>query len=132
MSYILIVDDDEDFSAAVATALRHAGHETKVLHETGGVPAEVERRRPDLLVLDVMFPEDKTAGFTLARTLRAKEREAGRPPIPAVMLTAVNEKFPLGFNPKDIDEDWLPVAAFLEKPIDLDALAAKVAELLPR
>jgi hypothetical protein len=47
------------------------------------------------------------------------------------MLTAVNTRFPLGFGPKDIDERWLPVTDFLEKPVDFDTLRHKVAQLLP-
>jgi CheY-like chemotaxis protein len=50
--------------------------------------------------------------------------------IPILMLTAINTKFPLGFGAKDIDEDWLPVTDFLEKPVDFDLLRQKVAQLL--
>jgi hypothetical protein len=46
------------------------------------------------------------------------------------MLTAVNTRFPLGFSSQDIDEDWLPVTDFLEKPVDLDVLAERVAAIL--
>jgi DNA-binding NtrC family response regulator len=42
----------------------------------------------------------------------------------------VNTRFPLGFSSKDIDEDWLPVTDFLEKPVDLDVLADRVATML--
>jgi len=48
------------------------------------------------------------------------------------MLTAVNTKFPLGFGPKDIDDRWLPVTDFLEKPVDFDVLICKVAQHLQR
>lgn len=128
MAYILIVDDDEDFSLAVAIALRHAGHETKVLHETSGALDEIARRAPDLLILDAMFPEDKRAGFHLARAVH--ERFAGMRRIPVLMLTAVNERLPLGFSPKGLDDARLPVDAFMEKPVDLDALAERVRGLL--
>ena len=48
------------------------------------------------------------------------------------MLTAINSKFPLGFGARDIDEQWLPVSDFLEKPIDLEVLRDKVAQLLQK
>ncbi len=48
------------------------------------------------------------------------------------MLTAVNQKFPLGFSNSDIDSTWLPVAEFLEKPIDFDVLKAKINKVLQR
>lgn len=52
--------------------------------------------------------------------------------IPVLMLTAVNAKFPLGFSSRDIDDAWLPVSDFLEKPVDLDVLRDKVAALLQK
>jgi hypothetical protein len=50
--------------------------------------------------------------------------------VPILMLTAVNIRFPLGFSAKDIDDDWMPVTEFLEKPVDLDVLAERVDTIL--
>ena len=92
--------------------------------------AKMEARTPDLAILDVMFPEDSTAGFTLARAMRHyNEKLKG---IPILMLTAVNIKMPLGFSEKDIDDHWLPVSDFVEKPVDFDVLQSKVAALLKK
>ena len=33
---------------------------------------------------------------------------------------------------RDIDDKWLPVADFLEKPVDFDVLVGKVKELLEK
>jgi hypothetical protein len=50
------------------------------------------------------------------------------------MLTAINAKSPVGFgfSSADIDEDWLPVTDFLEKPVDLDVLLERVSTLLAK
>jgi len=128
MAYLMIVDDDEDFAAAAATVLRSAGHEVEVQLETEGAVASMQQRRPDLVILDVMFPESSSAGFELARVMRHEKEDLQR--IPILMLTAVNQRFPLGFSSYDIDDEWLPVADFLEKPVDLSALEARVATLL--
>lgn len=128
MAYLLIVDDDEDFAAAAATALRNADHEVQIELDTDSAVKSMEKRRPDLVILDVMFPEDSSAGFELARTMRHyNEKLKG---IPVLMLTAVNARFPLGFGPRDIDDAWLPVSDFIEKPVDFDVLRNKVKALL--
>jgi hypothetical protein len=48
------------------------------------------------------------------------------------MLTAVNVRFPLGFGVHDIDEKWLPVSDFVEKPVDFSVLCSKVSALLAK
>ena len=68
--------------------------------------------------------------FELARLLKHHNEKLKDTPI--LMLTAVNAKFPLGFSSADIDERWLPVSDFLEKPIDLEVLRAKVATMVDR
>jgi len=128
MANLLIVDDDADFAGAAAKVLQAAGHRVGVELETGAALARMEQTPPDLVVLDVMFPEDDAAGFELARHMR---REGGPlAQVPILMLTAINIKFPLGFGSQDIDDIWLPVDDFLEKPVDLDALQQKVTAML--
>lgn len=128
MAYVLIVDDDEDFAQTTATVLRKQGHEVQIELDTQDAAESMQNNLPDLVVLDVMFPEDASAGFELARFMRHENEQLKT--IPILMLTAINAKFPLGFGPKDINSEWLPVSDFLEKPVDFDVLLDKVAKLL--
>ena len=128
MAYLMIVDDDEDFARAAAKALASDGHEVGVALEIEAAVKSIEQRRTDLLILDVMFPEDESAGFELARRI-AYGSEAFQG-IPVMMLTAINQKFPLGFGPSDIDDCWMPVRDFVEKPVDLKVLRSRVSVLL--
>jgi CheY-like chemotaxis protein len=124
MAYLLIVDDDPDFAGAVAAVCESLGHEITTVHSTGPALEEIQQRRPDGILLDVIFPEDPGGGFQLAREIR---RRFGN--IPVLMLTAVNQQFPLGFSDKDIDSKWLPVTDFLEKPVDFDVLKERITQL---
>jgi CheY-like chemotaxis protein len=128
MPYLLIVDDDEDFASTTATVLRSEGYEVEVELDIDSAVISMESKPPDLAILDVMFPEDASAGFELARLMRHEKEPLKK--IPILMLTAINTKFPLGFGSKDIDEEWMPVTEFLEKPVDFDVLRDKVAKLL--
>ncbi len=125
MAYLMIVDDDPEFASAVATVCEAMGHEVCTLTTTAGALQKVGERMPDGMVLDVMFPEDPSAGFQLARELRRRH-----PALPILMLTAVNQQFPLGFSTRDIDPKWLPVTDFLEKPVDFALLREKLNHLL--
>ena len=125
MAYVLIVDDDVDFAAAVSTMLTGRGHETGTETDADKAVDRIRQRRPDVVVLNVMFPENDTAGFDVARAIR---RNFGA--LPVILLTAVNNTFPLGFSNKDRDATWLPVAEFMEKPVNLNRLCEKVAGLV--
>jgi DNA-binding response OmpR family regulator len=128
MAHLMIVDDDEDFATAAATALRGAGHEVEMETDVDRAIAHMEAKPPELLVLDVMFPDDACGGFELARSLRSREDPLSK--IPILMLTGINTEFPLGFGPQDIDDAWLPVSDFLEKPVDFRVLRKKVETML--
>ena len=128
MSYILIIDDDEDFSSAAAMVLRDAGHEVAAELDINSAENSIKQRQPDLIILDVMFPENDSAGFEFARKI--KHSKDNITDIPILMLTAVNSSFPLGFSSSDIDEDWLPVDTFIEKPIDFEIFVQKINKLI--
>ena len=125
MAYVLIVDDDMNFAGAVGTVLQSRGHEVAVETDPEKTVNRIHDRRPDAIILDVIFPESDTAGFDVARSI---QRTFGD--LPILMLTAVNRSFPLGFSNKDRDPMWLPVVEFMEKPIDLARLCESVSGML--
>jgi CheY-like chemotaxis protein len=127
MAFVLIVDDDTDFAGAVGTMLKSRGYETAAEIDAERALDRIRERRPDVVILDVMFPENDTAGFDVARAIR---RNFGG--LPVVLLTAVNNTFPLGFSNKDRDPTWLPVAEFMEKPIDLNRLCDKIDSIVSK
>jgi DNA-binding response OmpR family regulator len=128
MAYLMIVDDDDNFASATAVALQHAGHEVTISPDPAAAVADMGARVPDLIILDVMFPEAASGGFELARFIRRADSPLAE--VPILLLTAVNARFPLGFGPQDIGESWLPVSDFLEKPVDLRVLLTRVNALL--
>jgi len=130
MAYVMIVDDDQDFAETIAIVVKREGHEVLMKYDTESAFESMKCKTPDLVLLDVMFPEDSSAGFELARVMRQENEELKM--VPILMLTAINAKFPLGFGPNDIDSEWMPVTDFLEKPVDFDVLRDKVAKLLSR
>ena len=128
MAYVLIVDDDEDFADTTATVIKSEGHDVHIELDNESAAQSIQNRTPDLVILDVMFPEDASAGFELARFMRHENETLKM--VPILLLTAIKTKFPLGFGPNDIDSEWMPVTDFLEKPVDFDVLRGKVASLL--
>ena len=128
MAYVLIVDDDVDLTEAMAVILRSAGHEVEIrLDPESGILA-VKEKMPDVMVLDVMFPENVDGGFQVARAIAELGKEYHK--IPILMLTSVNKVHPFGFTKDDIDPGWLPVTNFVEKPVNPDQLIQLVSDLL--
>jgi twitching motility two-component system response regulator PilH len=124
---ITIIDDDVDQAQDLADLLGGAGHTTGMMHQVAGAVEKLAQDKPDMVILDVMFPENPSAGLELAIEIR-KNPATGD--LPILLLTGVNQEFPLGLSDKDIDPKWLPIEDFVEKPINHQALLGKVAKLL--
>ncbi len=123
-SKVLLVDDDRDFLETNRLVLESNGYEVHAAHDGESGKKKALEVQPDVIVLDVMM-ETNQAGFDAARWLRSQEATNG---IPIIMLTAINQEFPLNF---DKDEVWLPVDEFLEKPISPEKLLKTVKEKAP-
>ena len=79
---ILIVDDEPNIVTSLTFLMKKSGFETSVARDGDEALAEVERYRPDLVLLDVMMP--KRGGFEVCQMLRA----AGQTQLKIILLTA--------------------------------------------
>lgn len=129
MKKVYIVDDDRNIVESITMVLNAEGFETEAQYDEDDLIDNVKGFSPDLVILDVMFPEDDSAGFKMAREL--KDDEATKE-IPILMLSAINEKglYAGTFSNRDIDDEYLPVSDFVEKPIHPTKLVEKVKTLI--
>jgi len=129
MAKILIVDDDLDIIDSLRMILEANGHQIVVKTDTDNLVDSVMQTSPDLIILDIIFPENPNAGFAAARELHKTESVKN---IPVLLLSAVNQmsKMSFGFSEADISEDFMPVRGFIEKPVEPAVLLSKVNELL--
>ena len=82
MPKVLIVDDEPNIVLSLQFLMKKAGFETSVARDGDEALVEVERFRPDLVLLDVMMP--KRDGYEVCQQLRA----SGWDDLKIVMLTA--------------------------------------------
>jgi CheY-like chemotaxis protein len=125
MANILCIDDDRDILEACEVILAGQGHKVQTAASGREGLEKASKSRPDLIILDVMM-DDTTDGFHAAYKFRKDEKLRY---VPILLFSAINEHFPQKFDPKT-DREYLPVDAFLEKPLKPKELLAKTAELL--
>ncbi|OGO20027.1 MAG: hypothetical protein A2Z14_18730 [Chloroflexi bacterium RBG_16_48_8] len=129
MNKILIIDDDPDIVTSVRLTLESEGFQVSAAENGTEGLRKIKSERPDLIILDVMM-DTMTEGFQLSLELRSPDptsEYAQYKNIPILMLTSIHSTTSLRFGPT---EDYLPVDAFIDKPIDPESLLVKVKELL--
>lgn len=121
--YVLIVDDDPDMVETVGMMLESKGYEVGKAYD--GVEGEesVMKRRPDLLVLDVMMPRKN--GYVLCAELKKNKDTRD---IPIILLTAVGEAVP---TTSYSHADGMSTEAddYIPKPVDTEILIESIERL---
>lgn len=112
MNKILIIDDDLDILETMGSLLEYEGFEIQSAETVEKGLQMIDQISPDLILLDVMFPEKKTRGFEAAAEIKAKH-----PKIPIFVLTAINREYAFDFSKDDIKAE-----EFLNKPVKIDRL----------
>lgn len=128
---ILIIDDDDDLVHALRLPLEAAGYSVARAASGSEGLQLVKTVNPDLIILDVMM-DTTTDGFHVSLTLRSRDPASeykAYSKVPILMLTSIHTTTSLRFGP---DQDYLPVDAFLEKPIEPAELLKKVREFVPK
>ena len=115
---VLIVDDDARLSAMLAEYLSGNGFDVSRAGTAGAGVAEIARREPDVVVLDVMLPDFD--GFEALRRIRLTSQ------VPIVMLTAKGDETDRIVGLEIGADDYLP------KPFNPRELLARLRAVLRR
>lgn len=115
---ILVVDDEEKIQRLVVTELRNQGFKTVQAKNGREAIAEVERVRPDLVILDILLPDHD--GMEVLRRIRE------RSDVPVIFLSAK------GADMDKIRGLELGADDYIAKPFNPEELAARVRAVLRR
>ncbi|HWX21341.1 MAG TPA: response regulator [Candidatus Binatia bacterium] len=125
---ILVVDDDAVVQRALSVKLHAAGYDVLVANDGAEAMGSVRQNRPDLILLDVIFPPDVAHGggvswdgFLLLAWLRRMDEARD---IPVVMISGDD-------SPEQIQRARAAGAnGFFPKPINYDGLVNTLAQIL--
>lgn len=121
MKTVYIVEDDADIRELVIYALNSGGFEAKGF-ETGAVFfAEAEKKPPNLVLLDIMLPEDD--GLSILKKLRGSNRFKATA---VIMLTAKGSEFD---KVKGLD---MGADDYMAKPFGVTELISRINAVLRR
>lgn len=113
---VLIVDDTPDNLALLSDALDAAGYMVLVAMDGASALERMQRRRPDVVLLDAVMPG--LSGFETCRRIKAQAEIAD---IPVLFMTALTESEHVveAFTAGGID--------YVTKPLKTDEVLARVA-----
>jgi DNA-binding response OmpR family regulator len=117
--YILVVDDDQFANSLVQFVLSKEGYEVQTTDNPRGALQMIQKREPDLLIIDVMMPY--ITGFEFATRLRTEGYD-----IPIIFMTAQDgiESKLQGFN--------IGADDYICKPFNHQELVARVQAVMRR
>lgn len=119
--HILVVDDDKSIVRVVKGYLEQANYTVLTAHDGASALHILRNEKPDLLVLDLMLPDQD--GWEITRILRSDKTLAA---IPIIMLTARVEDTDMIVGLELGADDYIT------KPFNGSGLVARVRSLLRR
>jgi two-component system cell cycle response regulator len=117
-SRVLVVDDDE-LNVRLLEGILSDKYEITTAYNGKEALLEVEKKPPDLILLDIMMPG--MTGYEVCKKLKGDKKTLH---IPIVMVTALTEK---AEKIKGIEAG---ADDFLNKPVDVNELMVRVKSLL--
>jgi CheY-like chemotaxis protein len=125
--HIMIIDDDVQLVNTVKTLLEGVGYRVSHSYQSEKGMELAKETKPDLILLDILFAGPPGPdGVELSRRLH---RDPVLKDIPVIILSGAKKvlDMPVALGP---DEDYMPVKAFLEKPVKPDKLLAEIEKIL--
>lgn len=119
--HLFIVEDEPDIAELLSYNLAREGYEVTVAARGDQALAEIPRKKPGLVLLDLMLPG--VGGLELCRLLKANPETAG---IPVIMVTAKGEELDVVVGLEMGADDYII------KPFSMKVVLARVRAVLRR
>ena len=87
IQHVLIVDDSKTEQMFISTIVQKNGMTVALANDGEAALAELERQKPDLILMDVIMPGKN--GFQLTRQISKDERFADKPINPSELLEKI-------------------------------------------
>lgn len=116
---ILIIDDEDEMARCLTGFFGERGYSTSVAQDGAQALMQVQKVRPDLVILDIMLPAG--GGFHVLGRIRENVKLSG---LPVIIITA---------RADDLTREKaeaLGVSGYFQKPVDLAKLFEKVSAVL--
>lgn len=121
MSLIYIVEDDKNIREIEAIALKNSGYEVEEFEFAAEFYKALEKKEPDLLLLDIMLPD--ADGLTIVTEIRKNPQ---RRELPVILVTAKSTELDKVRGLDNGADDYLT------KPFGIMELISRVKALLRR
>ncbi len=118
MARILIIDDDLDILETVGPLLESQGFQISSADTVEKGLEAIPRDSPQVVLLDVLFPEDSLLGFKAARIIKRSF-----PGLPVFLFSSVHREYAFSGETTEADE-------FLVKPVKIDRLVSLIRQHL--
>ncbi len=122
---ILAIDDRANLLALLRMILEDERYQVSVLQDAASAVSRIRADPPDLVILDLKLGE--TSGVDILESLRAHASTAD---IPVIVYTAAVIEAETVANLIESNPTRYANVSVLQKPFDLDALLARVQEVL--
>lgn len=120
IAQILLADDNPDITGLLNDYLTLKGHRVIVVNNGFALSQKATEHRPHLIITDIQMP-----GAYGSSAYQVLQKDPNTKHIPVIFMSAHSYEKLAKILPND------PKTRFMHKPLDLKALDAMIAELLP-
>lgn len=119
MNKVLLLDNDESVLDMMQEALNYGGFEVMAISQTENILPEIDRYRPDLVILDYIL--SGINGGELCHQIKANKKTSGLP----VVLVSAYPRVLKSLSDYGADD-------FISKPFDLDDFLDRIKSLISK
>lgn len=124
---ILVVDDERDLLEIMSTKLTASGFEAVVAYNAKEGIDAAEKLHPDLILMDINMPDATGTDAALAIKQNPSTKN-----VKIAFLSNMKDPWPRTWSDRDKLAKALGMEDYIDKTADLNAVIAKVKEILAR